>query len=148
MATIKEIAEAVGVSSSAVSRVLNYDESIIVNEETKNAIFKTAKELGYRKKVINPSIDNVALLYWVEQEEELEDVYFRAIYDELLKQAKSRNIKLKVYYREGGIKAIDREITAFLAIGWFQRKELDALQKISAALGMWKAFVRPGLRLE
>lgn len=35
MATIKEIAEMVGVSSSAVSRVLNYDEGISVSDEDK-----------------------------------------------------------------------------------------------------------------
>ena len=34
MATIKEIAEMVGVSGSAVSRVLNYDEGISVSDET------------------------------------------------------------------------------------------------------------------
>ena len=48
MATIKEIANAVGVSSAAVSRVLNYDETISVSEETRKAIFKTADELGYK----------------------------------------------------------------------------------------------------
>ena len=39
MAAIKQIAEKAGVSSAAVSRVLNYDESISVNEETRQAIF-------------------------------------------------------------------------------------------------------------
>jgi len=39
MATIKEIAEIVGVSSAAVSRVLNYDEGISVSAETRAAIF-------------------------------------------------------------------------------------------------------------
>ena len=43
MATIKEIAEMVGVSSSAVSRVLNYDEGISVSDETREAIFATAE---------------------------------------------------------------------------------------------------------
>ena len=43
MATIKEIAEIVGVSSSAVSRVLNYDEGISVSDETREAIFATAE---------------------------------------------------------------------------------------------------------
>ena len=52
MATIKEIAEIVGVSSAAVSRVLNYDEGISVSEETREAIFATAEKIGYKKKVI------------------------------------------------------------------------------------------------
>ncbi len=49
MATIKEIAEMVGVSSSAVSRVLNYDEGISVSDETREAIFATAEKIGYKK---------------------------------------------------------------------------------------------------
>ena len=61
MATIKEIAEIVGVSSAAVSRVLNYDEGISVSDETRDAIFSTAEKLGYKKRVIYPKIENVAL---------------------------------------------------------------------------------------
>ena len=38
MATIKEIAEIVGVSSSAVSRVLNYDEGISVSDEIRKLV--------------------------------------------------------------------------------------------------------------
>ena len=56
MATIKEIAEIVGVSSSAVSRVLNYDEGISVSDETREAIFATAEKIGYKKRVIYPKI--------------------------------------------------------------------------------------------
>ena len=74
MATIKEIAEMVGVSSAAVSRVLNYDEGISVSQETRDAIFAAAEKVGYKKRVIYPKIENVALLYWVSHEEELEDI--------------------------------------------------------------------------
>ena len=61
MATIKEIAEIVGVSSAAVSRVLNYDEGISVSEETREAIFATAEKIGYKKKVIYPKIGGCVL---------------------------------------------------------------------------------------
>lgn len=44
MATIKEIAEIVGVSSAAVSRVLNYDEGISVSAETRAAILPRLKK--------------------------------------------------------------------------------------------------------
>ena len=65
MATIKEIAEIVGVSNATVSRVLNYDEGISVSPETRTAIFQTAEKIGYKKKVIYPKIENVILLYWI-----------------------------------------------------------------------------------
>ena len=88
MATIKEIAEIVGVSSSAVSRVLNYDEGISVSDETREAIFATAEKIGYKKRVIYPKIENVALLYFVDHEDELEDVFYHGVKDEIIKQAK------------------------------------------------------------
>ena len=83
MATIKEIAEIVGVSSAAVSRVLNYDEGISVSEETRGAIFATAEKIGYKKKVIYPKIENVALLYFTDNEDELEDVFYRGVREEV-----------------------------------------------------------------
>lgn len=130
MATIKEIAELVGVSSAAVSRVLNYDEGISVSQETRDAIFAVAEKVGYKKRVIYPKIENVALLYWVSHEEELEDIYYQTIRSELLKQAKKMNIHLNVVTKEEGFEAISPNITAFIAIGWFNRKNLKRLYKI------------------
>jgi LacI family transcriptional regulator len=49
VATLKDIAEKVGVSISTVSRVLNNDDSKTVSEATKHKILMTAEELGYRK---------------------------------------------------------------------------------------------------
>ena len=48
MATIKEIADYVGVSSGTVSRVLNHDSTISVSDETKMKIFDAAEELQYK----------------------------------------------------------------------------------------------------
>lgn len=129
MATIKEIAQKVGVSSAAVSRVLNYDESISVSEETRKAIFDTAKELGYKKRVVYPTIENVAFLYWVSGEEELEDVYYQALYKEILSYAKKVNVHITVITKNEGIKAIKKDVTAFIALGWFSKKEIDELYK-------------------
>ena len=47
MATIKDIALKAGVSIATVSRVLNHDESLNAQEETKQRIFEIAEELEY-----------------------------------------------------------------------------------------------------
>ena len=47
MATIREVANKAGVSIATVSRVLNFDETLNVAEETKNRISDTAEELNY-----------------------------------------------------------------------------------------------------
>ncbi len=49
MATITDIAKAAAVSISTVSRVLNYDPTLSVTEETKRKIFEIAEELNYTK---------------------------------------------------------------------------------------------------
>lgn len=130
MATIKEIAEIVGVSSAAVSRVLNYDEGISVSEETREAIFATAEKIGYKKKVIYPKIENVALLYFTDNEDELEDVFYRGVREGVIKQAKKMNIRLQIYDRRDGMSVIPRDLNAFIAVGWLTRKEINQLYKI------------------
>ena len=85
--------------------------------------------MGYKKKVIYPKIDNVALLYWIEPGEELEDIYYQAYRDELLRQAEGMNIRLRVITKAEGIGAISSDLNAFLAIGWFHRSELDQIQQ-------------------
>lgn len=130
MATIKEIAEIVGVSSAAVSRVLNYDEGISVSDETREAIFSTAEKLGYKKKVIYPKIENVALLCFADNEDELEDVFYHGVKDEIIKQAKKMNIHLGVFNRQDGMDAIPKNLNAFIAVGWLNRKEINKLYKI------------------
>lgn len=130
MATIKEIAECVGVSSAAVSRVLNYDEGISVSAETRIAIFEAAERLGYKKKIIYPKIDNVALLCLTENEDELEDSFYNGIRDEILKQAKKTNIHLSIIEGKNEIDHIPTDLNAFIAIGWLSRKDINKLYKM------------------
>lgn len=130
MATIKEIAEIVGVSSAAVSRVLNYDEGISVSDETREAIFMTAEKIGYKKRVIYPKIENVALLYFTANEDELEDVFYCGVKDEIVKQAKKMNIQLRIFERKDSMDRIPKDLNAFIAVGWLSRKEINKLYRI------------------
>lgn len=132
MATIKDIAQKVGVSNATVSRVLNYDKDISVNEETRKAIFQAAKELKYKKKKVYPQIDNVTVLNWSESDEELEDVYYQALCSEMIRLAVSRNIQVTQVDKKQGIQAVPPETQAFIGIGRFFRKEVNALKKITS----------------
>ena len=53
MATIKQVAEKAGVSPATVSRVLNYDESISVNEETRQTILRQQKNWDIKKRSLS-----------------------------------------------------------------------------------------------
>lgn len=81
MATIKEIAEKARVSITTVSRVLNYDETLNVQDETRKRIFEIAEQLDYkikdkkrRKKALK-----IGVLYSYSLEEELEDTYYLSV---------------------------------------------------------------------
>lgn len=81
MATIKDIAAKAGVSIATVSRVLNHDETLNAQEETKKRIFEIAEELEYelrtqrrRKKKLK-----IGVFYSYSPKEELEDPYYLCI---------------------------------------------------------------------
>ncbi len=85
MVTIKEIAHAVGVSSTTVSRVLNYDTSLSISPAKRQAIIETAEALNYltprnrgRQSVsISPGGGaRVALVHSLKPAQELADPYY------------------------------------------------------------------------
>ena len=90
-----------------------------------------AEELHYKKKQFFPKIDHVALLYWPKTQEELEDVYYQALLQEIEKQAPKYNIQLTKYTRSDGIQNVSKDMQAFLVIGWMNHKEIEALKKIT-----------------
>lgn len=78
MATIKEIAEKAGVSMATVSRTLNCDESLNIQDETKKRIFEAADELEYHhqaKKKRRKKL-KIGVYYSYSPEEELDDPYY------------------------------------------------------------------------
>jgi len=80
MATIKEIAEAAGVSIATVSRVLNYDESLVVQDQTRKRIFEAAEQLNYTVKKKNRKHKlKIGVIYSYSLEEELEDTYYLSV---------------------------------------------------------------------
>jgi LacI family transcriptional regulator len=64
VATIKDIAEKAGVSSSTVSRVLNYDATLSVADDTKKKVFEAAEQLSYRKTTSKRYIDQKGCEYY------------------------------------------------------------------------------------
>lgn len=81
MATIKDIAAKAGVSIATVSRVLNYDETLNVQAETRKRIFLVAEELDYqvKEKKKRKRKLKIGVLYSYSLEEELEDTYYLSV---------------------------------------------------------------------
>lgn len=81
MATIKDIAAKAGVSIATVSRVLNHDETLNAQEETKKRIFEIAEELEYelRPQKKRKKRFKIGVFYSYSPQEELEDPYYLCI---------------------------------------------------------------------
>lgn len=77
MATLKDIAQAAGVSSGAVSRILNNDPTLRVSAETKKRVFDIARELNYqRSHNRDKSLFKMGILQWFSAEQEMLDSYY------------------------------------------------------------------------
>ena len=95
MTTIKEIAAKSGFSPATVSRLLSNDPRLSVTSETKGKILRVANELGYFKKnsnKVNNLKPEIAVLYRVNGNEQLQDEYFSFLRDAIRKVAIEKEI--------------------------------------------------------
>lgn len=153
MTTLKDIAIETGFSMSTVSRVLSNDSNLSVSDETREKIYKKAEQLNYRKKTVRPLVKNVAFLYWLTDNEELEGIYFKTMRMELEKLVELFNVEMKTYKISGGIQQIPEDIEGFIAVGAFTDKELSYLYRVtsngvfidSSPVPGWYDSVRPDL---
>lgn len=148
MATITDIAKAASVSISTVSRVLNYDTSLSVTEETKRKIFEIAEELNYtkykqKKKQKSHKQSSTAkkdlsigIIQWRLDEEELDDIYYMSIRLGVEKRA------AELGYNVVKISKLDDQsllsVDGLLAIGKFtyeKIKELSSLHEHFCVIG-------------
>ncbi|TFE24726.1 LacI family DNA-binding transcriptional regulator [Cohnella luojiensis] len=84
MATIKEIALRAGVSIATVSRVLNYDPSLSVGDDTRKRILEIAQDMNYKTpRERNHSVVKdryrIGLVSWYSEREEMLDPYYMAV---------------------------------------------------------------------
>lgn len=131
MATIKDIAQLAGVSIATVSRVLNYDTSLSVSDETKKRIFEVAEELSYKKKSVRKQESGkIALLQWYTEKEELEDLYYMSIRLGVENRCRHHGIQVEKYFQDNieDLKEAE-DIQGLIAIGKFSSKQVSELEK-------------------
>ncbi|MDR0140075.1 LacI family DNA-binding transcriptional regulator [Metabacillus idriensis] len=126
MTTIKDIALLSNVSASTVSRVLNNDKSISVQEETRLRIFEAAKELGYRtiherritKRTKKTNL-SIGIVVCQSLEEELDDPYFLSIRQGIEEELKNQGINKSAMFRLYDMETnqMVRDLDGILVIG-------------------------------
>ncbi|WP_314066598.1 LacI family DNA-binding transcriptional regulator [uncultured Vagococcus sp.] len=130
MVTIKEIAKQSGYSSSTVSRLLKDDPTLSITSDTKQKILKTALKLGYERAKIQTIMEKVALLFWISDREELEDVYFKQMRLAIETYAQKNNMEICLIKHEDGLEAIPKDINGFIGIGAYSAKEVAYLHQL------------------
>jgi len=98
MATIKDIAKAAGVSTATVSRVLNFDETLSVSEETKRKIFDIADSFSYKSKKRSKE-KKIAFVHWSTEQEAMNDLYYSSIRVGIEKRCRLQNMQVTKYFQ-------------------------------------------------
>lgn len=140
MATLKEIAEKVGVSLATVSRVLNNDSGILVADETKMQILQIAEELNYKTvkqrkgKNYNKNMFVVGIVEMYDVVKQLQDPYYLLLRNIVEKKAFENNIKLVRFFKQDDeYKLVEEsELNGIIAIGKFNSNEISKLDKVTS----------------
>lgn len=132
MATIKEIADKAGVSPATVSRVLNYDHTLAVNNSTKRKIFTIAEELNYKKNKRTRKKKNkmIAVVLWYRPNQEIKDTYYYSIRNGIEEQARAYGYSVQTFYHGDDLSSIEKAV-GILVVGSNQFTG-DELKKIKS----------------
>lgn len=133
MATIKDIAEMAGVSVATVSRVLNFDDTLSVQNETKRKVFEAADQLEYqikdkkrRKKKLK-----IGVFCSYSPEEELEDTFYLSVRIAVEKCIEREGFKKYSVYPEGTTASM-ANMDGLICLGTFSEsvvKKIGEFQK-------------------
>ncbi len=154
MATIKQIAQQVGVAPSTVSRVLSHDNSMSVNSETRALIIDTAERLNYqsprqRKQAkINAKLSQynsafvgndqltLAVVHFLTPSEELGDPFYTSIRIGIEHYCHKHNIALRNTFKTqlAANRHLLSESQAVICVGHFSEPEAHSLYSMNKNL--------------
>ncbi|PLR65847.1 MULTISPECIES: LacI family DNA-binding transcriptional regulator [Bacillaceae] len=132
MATIKDIADKAGVSIATVSRVLNYDPTLSVGDDTKKKIFEAAEALSYKKKSPRKTASaQIAIIHWYTEKEELNDLYYMSIRLGIENRCQQRDLQVVKYFQNNIDELKNEDIQGIIAIGKFSSQQIKELSVIT-----------------
>ncbi|WP_380058968.1 LacI family DNA-binding transcriptional regulator (plasmid) [Falsihalocynthiibacter sp. SS001] len=132
-ATLKQIADKTGVSQTTVSRVLNFDSTLSVGDETRKKIIETAAALNYepprrrKRQVNNSEKQQIAVLHFLQPEQELSDPYYIALRIGIESRSAALGLELVKFHATSGVydaQAIT-ETSGCIAIGHHPEETID-----------------------
>ncbi|MEE8856838.1 MAG: LacI family DNA-binding transcriptional regulator [Lactobacillus sp.] len=112
MATIRDLAKRAGVSPATVSRILNYDSTLSVSDETRKRVFQAAEDLNYTKhlskKFQRYTGKTAAIVLWCEPEEEINDLYYYSIRLGITERLTELGLKHELLYAGASWEKLDK----------------------------------------
>jgi len=130
MATIKDIAKKAGVSNATVSRVLNFDDTLSVADETKRKIFEIAEDLDYvpirRRK--NRRVSKIGIINWYDTQKELSDPYYLYIRLAVEKKCEELGFEFLRFNNLGEYENF-KKVDGIVAIGKY---DIDVINKFAS----------------
>lgn len=128
------IAEKAGVSIATVSRVLNKDETMSVNPQTRQNIFDIAEELGYTKYKRNllskKKKKRIAIIQWYTKAEEFNDLYYYAIRIGIERRAQELNYEILRIFHDEPLSNVG-QVDGIIAIGKYSKKQIKLFEALS-----------------
>lgn len=131
MTTLKDIAKLAQVSQATVSRVLNQDPTLSVNDKTRKRILTITRELGYTKHQKSENVQVkpcLAIIQWYSQEKEADDLYYYNIRLGIEKQAERLGYDTQTYF-SNQFSQISPHLAGIIALGKFSRQEIALLEE-------------------
>ena len=136
MVTLKQIANAVGVSQATVSRVLNFDQTLSVAPQTRQAIIETAEAMNYatprarQRARATEAAPKIALMHFQRPDQELADPYYVGLRLGIESRAATLRLEtVKIYHGDALPEPkILAQTSGLICIGVHDRDELDWLK--------------------
>lgn len=132
--TIKDIAAIVGVSIATVSRVLNQDETMSVNDNTRRKIFATAEQLGYKKhrraNGKSKKQRRVVIVQWYTERQELQDLYYYSIRTGIERRLEELGYAITRVFNDSSNADIEGA-DGIIAVGKFSSEQVRTLGKFN-----------------
>ncbi|KPL59265.1 MULTISPECIES: LacI family DNA-binding transcriptional regulator [Rossellomorea] len=132
MATIKDIAEKANVSIATVSRVLNYDSTLSVADDTRKRIFEVAELLSYKRRADRKAAPSkFAIVHWYTEKEELEDLYYMSIRFGIETRCQQLETQWVKYLYDDLEEVKQEKIQGIIAVGKFSETQVRTMAGIT-----------------
>ncbi|QAR86636.1 LacI family DNA-binding transcriptional regulator [Pediococcus acidilactici] len=135
-ATLKDIADRVGVSLATVSRVLNKDTSLSVGNETRQRILDAAEALHYSKNkrhTNSTARKRLAIVQWYSETEEQDDLYYMSIRMGIEQRGQDNHFEVTRIF-QNNLQELGPDFDAVIAVGKFSEPQVKELAAVTGNL--------------